>query len=271
MDNLPTVFHMQQDGLAAFEDLGKPNGIIRWDEACVMEALGYEGEASFRNTLMRAMSACVTLNIDPSDDFLKVSGKYKLTRFACYLIAMNGDNKKPQVAAAQTYFAALAATFKSEALHADGLDRVQIREETKKGNKTLSGVAKAHGIQRYDFMLDKGYRGMYNMSLPDLCKFKGISDAKHFWDEIGGRELAANLFRIKETEARIIKNNLRGQQKLEHAAFEVGTQVRKTMIDNEGTSPELLERAQPLSQVKKTIKQTSKKFKQIDSDKKKLK
>lgn len=137
--------------------------------------------------------------------------------------------------------------------------------------QTLSNVAKAHGVVRYDLMLDKGYKGMYNMSLPEICKYKGIQDPKKFWDEIGGRELAANLFRIKETEARIVKNNMRGQQQLESAAYGVGKQVRDLMKGNEGTLPEFIEKADPLSEVKKSIKQTSKKFKQIDSKRRKNK
>lgn len=266
MENLPTVFQIQ-DGTIAFEELGKPNGIIRWDEDSVMNSLGYETQSAYRDTIMRAMQACITLKIDPAEDFTRVDGKYKLTRFACYLIAMNGDNKKPQVAAAQAYFATLASTFKNETLHAEAMDRVQIREETKKGNMVLNSVAKAHGVIRYDLMLDKGYKGMYNMSLPELCKFKGISDPKKFWDEIGARELAANLFRIKETEAKIVKTNIQGQQQLEGAAYSVGKQVRQIMQDNEGTNPEMLERAAPLNEVKKQIKDTNKKFKQIDSNK----
>src|SRR5262249_22345393 len=141
-----TVFHFE-DNQPSFEDLGKPNGARYWIESDLMQALEYQTKANFRKVVTRAMQACLSLGIQTEDNFVLDAGEYKLTRFACYLIAMNGDPKKSSVAAAQLYFAALAETFQSRLEHAENIDRVLIREEMTDGLKTLSSTAKRHGVQ----------------------------------------------------------------------------------------------------------------------------
>ena len=120
-----TTFHFEDDG-KSFEEMGKPNGIRAWAESDLQAALGYQASASFRKVITRAMQACLTLGIATEDNFIRTAeGGYKLTRFACYLVAMNADNKKPQVAAAQLYFAAIAETFQS---HLDARRRHRTRD-----------------------------------------------------------------------------------------------------------------------------------------------
>src|SRR5262245_14583572 len=145
-----TVFHFE-DGRESFEDLGKPNGIRYWLESDLMRALEYQTAQSFRKVITRAMQACLSLGIPTEENFILTDGQYKLTRFACYLIAMNGDPKKPQVAAAQIYFAALAETFRRHQDHAENIDRVLVRQEMTDGLKSLCSTAKRHGVQNYAF------------------------------------------------------------------------------------------------------------------------
>lgn len=267
-DDKLAVFHFDEKS-PSFEEMGVPNGSRTWREADLLAALGYADRIGFRRAVTRAQQACLSVGIAIEENFILVDGgEYKFTRFACYLIAMNADAKKRQVAAAQVYFAAIAATFETALAHVDGIERVAIRDEMTDGMKSLGGTAKAHGVVNYPFFQNAGYRGMYNMDLARLKSFKGLSDGDKILDRMSRAELAGNLFRITQTEERIKSKGLRGQQQLEQAAEGVGREVRKLMIQNTGTQPEHLPLAAPISDVKKAIKQTSKAFKALDGKKK---
>ncbi len=260
------MFHFDE-GRPSFEDLGVPNGTHTWLDSDLMRVLGYTTGPGFQNAVNRAMQACISLNIKPGDNFIPHDGGYKLTRFACYLVAMNGDTKKPGVAAAQAYFAVLADTFQTHIDHADGLDRVLVRDEMSTGIKALASTASQHGVQNYAFFQNEGYRGMYNMGLADLSRRKGVGKSEKILDRMGKTELAANLFRVTQTEEKIRNENIRGQKPLEHAAHSVGRTVRETMIKISGKTPENLPLAAPIKDVKKTLKATGKKLKALDSGK----
>jgi DNA-damage-inducible protein D len=230
--------------------------------------MDYQTELSFRKVITRAMQACLSLGISTEENFMLSDGSYKLTRFACYLIAMNGDSKKTNIAAAQVYFAALADTFQKHIEHADGVDRVLVRNEMTDGLKSLGSTAKRHGVENYAFFQNAGYRGMYNMDLARLTSFKGVTGGEILLDRMGKEELAANLFRITQTEAKIKNDKLQGQHMLEKTAHDVGRTVRQTMITISGTPPEHLPVAEHIKDVKKKLKDTSKKFKKLDTTKK---
>lgn len=268
MSNELTLFHFEDDR-ESFEDVGQSNGTTLWHEEVVMRALGYESQTSFRKALTRAKQACLSLNIACEEHFLlQADGNHAITRFGCYLVAMNGDPRKPEVAAAQAYFAAIADTFQTHLEHAEGIDRILIRDEVADGQKSLASTAKAHGVQNYAFFQDKGYRGMYNMSLQQLCGFKGVPKGKLI-DRMGKTEMAAHLFRITQTDEKIRREAIKGQSRLEQAAFDVGRKVRRTMEELSGTAPEHLPLAEPIGSVRKKIKGTSKALRKLDRPKKK--
>jgi DNA-damage-inducible protein D len=259
-----SVFHFD-DNRPNFEGMAHPNGGTYWFEAELQRAMDYQDASAFRKVVMKAMQACLSLSILTEDNFVRLNdGSYKLTRFACYLIAMNGDSKKAQVAAAQLYLAALAETYATHREHANGIDRLLIRDEVTDGEKYLASTAKAHEVANYAFFKDAGYRGMYNMSLKQLKIYKRIGENEIVIDRMGKEELAAHLFRITQTAARIDADNVRGQRSLESAATLVGQRVRKAMIEISGKPPEKLPAAEPLAQVKKTIKNTNRNLKRID-------
>jgi len=262
-----SLFHFAEEQ-HNFENLAVKNGQNLWAEDVVMHALGYESADSFRKVIMKAMQACLSLEIATEDNFIRTeAGSYRLTRFACYLIAMNGDIKKPAVAAAQVYFALLAQTFHDAVQHAAAIDRILIRDEVTAGEKSLASTAKQHGVQNYAFFQNAGYRGMYNMNLSLLKERKGVKSGEVLIDRMGREELAAHLFRITQTDAKISADGVEGQQLLEATAEKVGRQVRKTMIEISGRRPEALPLEAPIKDVKKTIKSTSKRFKQLDGPK----
>ncbi len=267
MSGVPqTVFHFENDR-PSFEDLGKPNDVTHWDEPIVMEVLGYESEQAFIKALTRAKQACLSLGIQCEDHFVRQSnGKHAITRFGCYLIAMNGDPRKPEVAAAQAYFAAIAETFQGRLEHAEAIDRVLIRDEVKDGQKALVGTAQSHGVQHYAFFLNQGYMGMYNMSLERLSHYKGLGPREKLIDRMGKAELAAHLFRITQTTEKIANENIRGQPRLEKAAFDVGQKVRHTMQELSGKTPEDLPISENITQVRKKLKGTRKQLEKHDPE-----
>jgi DNA-damage-inducible protein D len=256
-----SLFHFDDDR-PSFEDAGHINGITHWDEPVLMSALGYEDQNSFRKVVLKAKKACLTAGLGCEEHFrLQPDGSHFFTRFGCYLVAMNGSPAKPQVAAAQAYFASIAQAFKAQIEHADAIDRMLIRDELTDGQKSLASTAKHHGVENYAFFQDKGYMGLYNMRLRELCVHKGATDGPKLMDRMGKAELAANLFRITQTDVKINNENIRGQTALERAAFTVGRTVRQAMISTGGSKPEELPLEEDIKDVKKKLKGASKALK----------
>ena len=194
---------------------------------------------------------------------------FKLSRFACCLTALNGDVKKPQVAAAQAYFVSLAEVLRKYFLNASNVDRVTVREEISAREVTLSGVAKGAGVTTYAFFQNAGYRGMYNMDYKTLKSHKGIDQGRSLLDYMRKDELAANLFRLSLTEGRIKRDGIRGQYPLEAVAEQVGIRVRTTMIEETGVRPENIPIAEDIALVKRGLKRAHKEMKKIDGAKRK--
>lgn len=272
--NEEDVFHFD-DSRPHFDGLCRKNGITYWYARDFMKMIGYQTFSSFQKAVQKAIASCTTLGIDILENFQQVDreidGKlekdYKLSRFACYLTAMNGDSKKSEVARAQAYFAAVAETFKRYIDQAEDVERVLIRDEISLHEKSLSGVAKKAGVTEYHFFQNAGYRGLYNMNMSDLKNRKGLigkESGRTLLDFMGKQELAANLFRVTQTEAKLENEGIRGQKAAERAAEAVGRKVRETMIEISGSTPESLPLARDLKQVKGDLKASSKEFKRLD-------
>jgi DNA-damage-inducible protein D len=255
-----------------FEQRGRENGSLFWFARDFSRMLGYESFGAFENAVNRAIGTCTTLSIPVAENFQQFTTEngpdYKLSRFACYLVAMNGDVRKPQVAAAQAYFANLAEAAQEYIRSSQDVERVNIRDEISEREKGLVSTAHKAGVTEYALFQNAGYRGMYNMDLSRLKKAKGLRDPKRsLLDFMGKRELAGNLFRITETEARLKNENVRGQRPAENVAYAVGQKVRNVMIENTGTRPELLRLEGDIKDVKKGLKQTLREFLKLDKRK----
>jgi len=199
------TFDFNDTGDNHFEGLAKTNGTRYWHARDLMRALGYEHWTSFKNVINRAIGACMTLGISISENFIQETAvaesrtleDFELSRFACCLVALNGDPKKPNVAAAQVYFVSLAQVINDVSIPPDGADRVVMREEISDREITLSKAATAAGVEFYDRFQNAGYRGMYNMDYRSLKHLKGIPDMRRsLLDFMGKEELAGTLFRL---------------------------------------------------------------------------
>lgn len=263
---------MQSDN--EFEKASIENGGVFWYESDLMQMLGYQDVNNFRRLINNAMHTCAATNIMIEDHFIMTknekTGKVekKLSRFACYLIVTHADSRKQQVAAAKTYLAYFGATIHQMIFEKEQLERINTREEIKTEQKLLGGIAKDAGVTVYALFQNSGYMGLYNKSMRELKKYKGLPENAEILDFMGNTELAANLFRISQTRLKISKERIRGQQATERAAFDVGREVRITMQRITDTKPEDLPIEQNINEVKKSIKQTNKELRKLDQKKK---
>lgn len=270
------VFHFDKER-SNFEDLAIKGESTYWLATDLMRVLGYASYSSFQKIVNKGISACMTLGIPVLQDFRQtqsiVEGKqvtdYELSRFACYLVAMNADPKKIQVARAQAFFAAIAESFRRYVEETEDVERVFVREKITENEKSLSSVAKAAGVNNYQFFQNAGYRGMYNMNISQLKQRKGLVGSKSKrtpLDFMGTEELSANLFRITQTEAKLKNEEIKGQKPAEKAAFDVGMKVRKTMEEISGTSPENLPIREDVKKVHTSLKSSRREFEKIDKN-----
>ncbi len=251
-----------------FESIKKvdENGIEFWEARELMPLLGYEHWQKAEDVIARAARACVNSGQIADDHFnrtVKMAAiganlareikDYKLDRYACYLIAQNGDPNKPAIAQAQTYFA--MQTRRQEIFEglSDGEKRLVIRGEVSNWNKTLFKTAKGAGVSNFGLFNDAGYKGLYGMPLSDIEQKKGIKKGE-LLDRAGSTELAANLFRITQTEDKLKKEKIQGQQAASRTHFAVGEKVRKTIEEIGGILPEHLPPEKHIKQVKKEVK-----------------
>ena len=229
-----------------------------WYARELQKVLEYTEWRKFNGVIEKAMNTCKSSNYVVLDHFAGAGkminlGKggqrevpnYKLSRYACYLIAQNGDSRKKVIALAQTYFA--IQTRKQELLEeeynslTEDEKRIYQRDLTKKGNYSLNQTAKKAGVKNFDKFNNVGYKGLYNgETANDIAKRKGLRYREDILDNMGSEELAANLFRITQTDAKLKRDNVDNEYTANSVHFEVGKKVRNTIKELGGTMPENL-------------------------------
>ena len=248
-----------------------------WYARELMVVLQYKKWQNFEAIINKAMISCTNSEINVLDHFADVSKMvkigsgaereqhdYKLTRYACYLIAQNGDSRKKVIAIAQTYFA--VQTRKQElsereySLLSEDEKRFYQRDLTRKGNYSLNQAAKNAGVKNFDKFHNEGYKGLYNgENADDIAKRKGLRYREDILDNMGSEELAANLFRITQTESKLKKDKIHTENDANKTHYNVGAKVRKTIKELGGTMPEDL--PTPKKSLKQIEKEKNKKLK----------
>jgi len=260
-----------------FEDIKKidENGVEYWTARDLFPLFGYSRWEDFDKVVSRAITTamnsgqavenhfrCLTKMVKVGSNAVREVKDWKLDRYACYLTAQNGDSKISQIALAQSYFA--IQTRKQEIFQnlPDNERRVFIRKEVSDQNKKLFKTAKQVGVSNFGSFNDAGYRGLYRSPLSEIEKIKGIKKGE-LLDRAGATELAANLFRITQTDEKILKDNIKGESQAKNTHFMVGGKVRQTIKDIGGVLPEKLKPERHIKEVKKEIKLGSRQRKKI--------
>lgn len=241
-------------------------------------ALEYKQWRRFCNVIDKAKIACESSGNAVSDHFADVGkiveagvthrdiGDIQLSRYACYLIVQNGDPRKKVIALGQSYFAVktrqheLIENF--ERLDEDS-KRLAIRKEMIEHNKLLVAAAKDTGVKTsldYAIFQNYGYMGLYGgLKAQDIKDKKGLNKSQNILDHMGYEELAANLFRATQAEAKLRRENIQGKENANLAHYTVGKEVRDTISRLGGTMPEDL--PTPAKSIKQIEKEQRKKLK----------
>ena len=255
-----------------FEDIKHidENGVEYWYARELMPILQYSNWQNFEKIIDKAKISCENSDISIFEHFTDVNKlskrannaeveikDYKLTRYACYLIAQNGDSRKKVIALAQTYFAVQTRkqeiTEKEYSMLTEDEKRFYQRNLTRKGNYSLNQTAKKAGVKNFDKFHNAGYKGLYNgETADDIAKRKGLRYREDILDNMGSDELIANLFRISQTEQKLRKDNIQGEKEANKTHYKIGKNIREVIAKNGGTMPE------DLPTPKKSLKQLEK-------------
>ena len=240
------------------------DGVEYWRARDLQKSLGYERWEKFSAVIERAMTACGSAGQAVSNHFHEAakmvalgSGAQRetddwfLSRYACYLIAMNADASKAEVGYAQTYFAVQTRRQEQHDQLTELEKRDELRGRVRDANKELNSVAKDAGVTKYAFFHDAGYKGLYGgFGRADLKTMKGISRNDDLLDCIGPAELAANYFRITQAEEKLKKDKVQGDRNAQDTHRLVGQKVRTTMKKISGMIPENLPAEPSLKRLK---------------------
>jgi DNA-damage-inducible protein D len=253
------------EGARKFTD----KGIEYWIGREIQAILGYSQWRDFDIVIRKAKMACESTGKNPEYHFVEQrnlitagkgaivkKGDYLLSRYACYLIAMSGNT--PEAGLAKGYFAVQTRRQEIQDSLTEDEKRLMLRDRVKDANKALCKAAKQAGVQRYGIFQNEGYKGLYNLSFSEIKDVKGLRPNEDILDRMGRTELAANEFRITQTEDKLKRENIKGEQRACDTHFKVGRAVRDTIKELGGIMPEDLPTESP---IKKLISEKKKQLK----------
>ena len=259
-------------GSKNFEDLKQinPHGAEYWSARELQSLLGYSQWRRFEEAVLRAIISCKETGNRANNHFAgagkmvavgsgsqrKISD-FHLSRFACYLIAQNGDPRKPEIAQAQKYFAIQTRRQElSDQLLAD-LERLELRKQVAGEFKALSSAAQNAGVQNKMFGVfhDAGYKGLYGgLGHQEIKAVKAIPEKENLTDRMNTTELAANQFRMTQTREKLARDRIHDQQHAIRTHEEVGKEVRDAIKRIGGDLPEQIPPALHIKTVEKRVK-----------------
>ncbi len=259
----------------AFETIKKLDGSGReyWTSRELAKVLEYGDYRNFLTVINKARIACensgevIHNHFVDSNEMVQIgSGAEKsietiyLSRYACYLIVQNSDPTKVVVAKGQAYFAIQTRRQERTDSLIEDNSRVFLREEMKKHNTGLMQTASQAGVESFAIFQNAGYKGLYGgLTMQDIHTKKKLRKSQKILDHMNSEELAANLFRATQTDAKMRRENIKGQGNASLAHYEVGQKVRNTIVTLGGTMPEKLPTPDAIGKAQTRIKNSNKK------------
>ena len=248
------------------------SGAEYWSSRELAKVLEYTDYRNFLTAVNKAKRACENSEEVIHNHFVGTTEMVKLgsgakkpvdtiylSRYACYLVVQNSDPTKVVVAKGQTYFAIQTRRQEKTDNLIEDNNRVFLREEMKKHNTSLMHTASAAGVESFAVFQDAGYKGLYGgLTVQDIHTKKRLGKSQKILDHMNSEELAANLFRATQTEAKIQREHIRGQGYASLAHLEVGQKVRNTIRSLGGTMPEELPTPDAIGKAQKRIKKSEK-------------
>ena len=246
-----------------------------WYARDLMTLLGYERWENFDNAIVRAMESCETSGIDVLDHFrevtkLIVAGKgaqrpvkdYMLTRYACYLIAQNGDPKKEEIAFAQSYFA--VQTRKQELIEEriSLIERTEARGRLRESEKRLSQNIYERGVDDAGFgrIRSKGDRALFGGHSTQQMKTKlGVKDSRPLADFLPTLTIAAKNLATEITNYNVEEKDLQGEPAITGEHVQNNRSVRE-MLGQRGIKPEELPPSEDIKKLERRVKSQEKKL-----------
>jgi DNA-damage-inducible protein D len=265
-----------------FDSIKQENvyGIEYWRARDLMPLLGYgKNWRNFLTAIEKAKIACQENGYRVEDHFdagIKMvsigSGTtrevedYLLSRLACYLVAMNGNPRKPEIAAAQNYFAVSTRANEIHQLREEQEKRLAMRLKVSESYKQLAEIAYQSGVnsETFGIFVDAGYLGLHRHTVEELKQLKGIPEKEDYLDNITRAELSAIDFKNVQTEERLKNAPVSGLDEASQAHYFIGDQVRKAIEAMHGPMPEDLPSAES---IRKMVEERRRKQKRIAKNK----